>query len=81
MSVIRVGSSSKYADGWDAAFGGQRGAAKKSAAKKVAPAKKVAQAKAVAPAKKVVAGSKRSSTAVTKKVTAKPRKPSRSRRG
>ena len=37
MSVIRVGSSTKYADGWDTAFGGR-----KTAAKKKAPAKKKA---------------------------------------
>ncbi|MGI9178425.1 MAG: hypothetical protein ACR2IT_11305 [Pirellulales bacterium] len=65
MSVIRVGSSSKYADGWDAAFGGRRATAKKAAA----------------PAKKVATASKRSPVAVKKKVTSKPRKPARSRRG
>ena len=34
MSVIRVGSSTKYADGWDTAFGGRKTAAKKTAARR-----------------------------------------------
>jgi len=56
MSVIRVGSTHKYADGWDLVFGGSRG--RKSAAKKprpttakqakARPAKKKAKAKPVA---------------------------------
>lgn len=32
MSVIRVGSSTKYADGWDTVFGGRKTATKKTSA-------------------------------------------------
>jgi topoisomerase IA-like protein len=55
MSIIRVGSTSSYAEGWEAIFGaaekgtrkasGKTAAAKKTAAKKVA-AKKTAKKKA-----------------------------------
>lgn len=38
MSVIRVGSTSKYAEGWDTIFGGGK-TAKKSAGTKAAKAK------------------------------------------
>lgn len=31
MSIIRVGTTKKYADGWDAIFGGKRKPAKKAA--------------------------------------------------
>ncbi len=52
MSIIRVGATKKYSDGWEAAFakGKKKGAttAKKSAAKQAAP-KKSAKKK---PAKK-----------------------------
>ena len=43
MTITRVGTNAKYADGWDSAFSGKATAAKKSAkpaAKKKAPAKK-----------------------------------------
>ncbi|MDX1944293.1 MAG: hypothetical protein SFU86_02720 [Pirellulaceae bacterium] len=42
MTITRVGTNAKYADGWDAAFGKSGGAKKsaKAAAKKKAPAKK-----------------------------------------
>jgi hypothetical protein len=43
MSIIRVGTSKKYADGWDQAFGGSKSAIRKTAAK--ASAKKPAAAK------------------------------------
>jgi len=36
MSIIRVGTTKKYADGWDAIFSGR----KKSTAKKSAPSAK-----------------------------------------
>lgn len=40
MTITRVGTNAKYADGWDAAFGGKRGgagkASKKSAKKAMA---------------------------------------------
>jgi hypothetical protein len=38
VSVIRVGSSEKYASGWDKAFGGAK-PAKKATAEKAAPKK------------------------------------------
>ncbi len=49
MSVIRVGSTGKYADGWEQIFGGAGGGRKgKPAAKKAKPkAKKAARTKAV----------------------------------
>lgn len=53
MSVIRVGSNSKYADGWSNIFGGSKassGKASKKAAKKAT--KKVAKKKAAAGKKK-----------------------------
>ena len=53
MTIVRVGSNSKYADGWEAAF--SRGKKSKSAA---APAKK-AGAKQTASAKKKAAGKKK----------------------
>ncbi len=44
MSVIRVGSNEKYANGWDKAFSGKKKtttkSAKKKTAKKAAPKKK-----------------------------------------
>ena len=63
MSVIRVGSTSKYADGWDLVFGGSRGrqpAGKKTRTPtarkaKARPAKK---AKAKAAAKRTKSGGK-----------------------
>ncbi|MCA9261184.1 MAG: hypothetical protein KDA61_18340 [Planctomycetales bacterium] len=45
MSVIRVGSTQKFADGWEAAFGKATGQKKTAAKKKAAPAKKKAAAK------------------------------------
>jgi hypothetical protein len=53
MSVIRVGSTGKYADGWEQIFGGAGGArGRKPAAKKAKPkgkAKKATATKATAP--------------------------------
>jgi hypothetical protein len=71
MSVIRVGSTSKYADGWDAVFGRARPGKAVSAkpGKKATPAKQAA-----AKAKKTSAGTK-------KKLVTKARKPGRKRRG
>lgn len=70
MSVIRVGSTSKYADGWDAVFGrarpGKAGTAK--------PGGKAAVAKQAAKTKKSPAAAK-------KKAVTKARKPGRKRRG
>lgn len=46
MSVIRVGSTSRYAEGWGAVFGGAagpQGRGKKAVAKKAKPAKKAAK--------------------------------------
>jgi hypothetical protein len=71
MSVIRVGSTSKYADGWDAVFGRSRSgtAAGKKPGKKASPAKTAA------------AKAKKTSAAVTKKAATKARKAGRKRRG
>ena len=44
MSVIRVGSTTTYAQNWDAIFGGKKAA--KKAAKKKAAKKKAAKKKA-----------------------------------
>ena len=53
MSIVRVGSNQKYADGWGAAFGGKKKAksatvttAKKKTAKKKVATKKAAKKKA-----------------------------------
>ena len=46
MSIIRVGSTSSYAEGWEAIFGAGGGAGKKPRAK--AGAKKAAKKKAAA---------------------------------
>ena len=65
MSVIRVGSSSTYAEGWDAIFGGRRGAAKPSKAKPAA----------------TKAAKKKASRVAKKKAVTKARKSGKSRRG
>lgn len=70
MSVIRVGSTSTYAEGWDAIFGGRRGVAKPAAAK---------SAKAKPAAAKVA--KKKASRVAKKKAVTKARKPGKSRRG
>jgi len=44
VTILRVGTSQKYSDGWDAAFGGKK-AASKATAKKRAPAKKSKKSK------------------------------------
>jgi len=68
MSLIRVGSSNKYAEGWDSIFGGRKGTKATSSAKKPAKAApKVAKKKA--------------SRVVKKKAVTKARKPGKSRRG
>ena len=72
MSVIRVGSSSTYAEGWDSIFGGRTPAAKKSGKARASKAK-------AAPATK--AGKKKASRVVKKKAVTKARKPGKSRRG
>jgi len=71
MSVIRVGSTSKYADGWDSIFGGRR------ATKATASARK--PAKAAKPAPK--AAKKKASRVAKKTAVTKARKPGKSRRG
>jgi len=40
MSVIRVGSTSTYADGWESIFGGATGGAKRAKKKSAAKASK-----------------------------------------
>jgi hypothetical protein len=77
MSVIRVGSSGTYAEGWDSIFGGRTPAAKKSGKAKASKAT-TSKAKA-APATK--AGKKKASRVVKKKVVTKASKPGKSRRG
>jgi hypothetical protein len=77
MSVIRVGSSGTYAEGWDSIFGGRTPAAKKSGKAKASKAT-ASKAKA-APATK--AGKKKASRVVKKKVVTKASKPGKSRRG
>lgn len=77
MSVIRVGSSGTYAEGWDSIFGGRTPAAKKSGKAKAGKAT-ASKAKA-APATK--AGKKKASRVVKKKVVTKASKPGKSRRG
>ena len=72
MSVIRVGSSSTYAEGWDAIFSGRRPATKKAAPAKASKAK-------ATPAPK--AGKKKASRVAKKTAVTKPRKPGKSRRG
>jgi len=72
MSVIRVGSSNSYAEGWDSIFGGRPPAAKKSGKGKASKAK-------TAPATK--AGKNKASRVVKKKVVTKASKPGKSRRG
>lgn len=62
MSIIRVGSNEKYANGWESAFG-------KEPAKKSAPAKKSDAAAAKKPAK----AAKKTAKAAVKK-TAKKKK-------
>jgi hypothetical protein len=57
MSVIRVGSTEKYAAGWEAIFGGRK-AAKKTTAKKAA-AKKAKKPAAKKSAAKKPAGRRR----------------------
>ena len=50
MSVIRVGSTGKYADGWEQIFGGAGGRSGKPRAKKAkGKAKKATASKATAP--------------------------------
>ena len=44
MTITRVGTNQKYADGWENAFGGRKSGAK-AAAKKAAPSKKAAAKK------------------------------------
>ena len=71
MSLIRVGSSNKYAEGWDSIFGGRKGTKTTSSAKKAA--------KAAKPTPK--AAKKKASRVVKKKAVTKARKPGKSRRG
>lgn len=72
MSVIRVGSSSTYAEGWDSIFGGRASAAKKSGKAAAGKATKASATKA---------GRKKASRVVKKKAVTKARKPGKSRRG
>jgi hypothetical protein len=72
MSVIRVGSSGTYAEGWDSIFGGRTPAAKKSGKGKASKPKTVPATKA---------GKKKASRVVKKKVVTKASKPGKSRRG
>lgn len=54
MSIVRVGSTKKYSDGWESAFSGKgkKKTAKKTAAKKPAAKKSSAKKKASAKKKK-----------------------------
>jgi hypothetical protein len=54
VTITRVGTNQRYADGWEAAFSGKRtrAAAGKSSAKKAAPSKKSAGKKASKKAKR-----------------------------
>jgi hypothetical protein len=72
MSVIRVGSSGTYAEGWDSIFGGRTPAAKKSGKGKASKATTASATKA---------GKKKASRVVKKKVVTKASKPGKSRRG
>lgn len=71
MSLIRVGSTSKYADGWDSIFGGRKGSKASASAKKPAPAAKPAPR----------AAKKKASRVAKKKAVTKASKPGKSRRG
>jgi hypothetical protein len=46
VTITRIGTNQKYADGWDAAFGGRRGGSSAAKSKKTAPSKKAAPKKA-----------------------------------
>jgi hypothetical protein len=52
VTITRVGTSQKYAEGWEAAFSGKRAGKAKPAQKKPAPSKKAAPKKARKKAKK-----------------------------
>ncbi|MFM7244466.1 MAG: hypothetical protein ACKO40_09895 [Planctomycetaceae bacterium] len=71
MSLIRVGSTSKYAEGWDSIFGRRKGTKATSSATK--------PAKAVKSAPK--AAKKKASRVAKKKAVTKASKPGKSRRG
>jgi hypothetical protein len=58
MSVIRVGSTGKYADGWDHIFGGTKPARGKAAGAKAAAAKAAKKPASKASAAKKAAGKK-----------------------
>lgn len=76
MSVIRVGSTGKYADGWDLVFGksgGRTAAAGKAKAGK--------RRKPATPAKKAAAVAKKTARAAKVKVATKRRTARRTRRG
>jgi hypothetical protein len=45
VTLLRSGSTKKYADGWDAAFGKKRSSAKKTATKKTSAANKAKKKK------------------------------------
>lgn len=51
MSVVRVGSTQKFADNWDKVFGGSTGTKKKAASKSSRTSKKAAKKKAKSSAK------------------------------
>lgn len=52
MTIVRVGSNPKLADGWETAFGGKKSAGKKAESATEKPAAKKAVSKKAAPAKK-----------------------------
>ena len=82
MTILRVGTNEKFADGWGAAFGGGKSAKKKTAKKKATKkkaakktAKKAAKKKvAKKPAKKKAAKKKVAKKATKKKAAKKPAK-------
>jgi hypothetical protein len=51
VTIMRVGTNQKYADGWDVAFGGKRGAGG-TTKKKPAPSKKAAAKKSTKKARR-----------------------------
>lgn len=53
MSIIRVGSTGRYADGWEHVFGGTKGRAGKAAGKAKGGRKAVAKTRSKAAGKKV----------------------------
>jgi len=58
VTIVRVGTNKKYAEGWEAAFGGSKPTKKKKAAKKASAKKKASPKKKTVKKKKKVARKK-----------------------